>query len=129
LTGKEDGMGYRSDVAAVFYVTDKQKLPEIKLWLTENFPVEEFDSCVRWFTNGMVFECDDVKWYDTYPDVEAFNTAVEKFVDMFCKGDKEKFEGAYEFIRIGEEYEDVEVIREGDYDYLLEFNRSIGTTV
>lgn len=118
-------MGYRSAVAAVLYVTDKTRMPELKLWLTENFPVEHFGEDIRWFDRGMVLECDDVKWYDSFSDVQKFNTAVEAFIDMFCVDNKEVFAGAYEFLRIGEDYTDIEDRREGDCDYLLECNRTI----
>ena len=118
-------MGYQSDVAAVLYVTDKTRMPELKLWLTENFPVEEFSEDIRWFDRGIILECDDVKWYDSFPDVQKFNNAAQAFIDLFCVDNEEVFGGAYEFMRIGEEYEDIEVIRGGNYDYFLECNRTI----
>lgn len=118
-------MGYRSSVAAVLYVTDKTRMPELKLWLTENFPVEEFSEDIRWFDRGIILECDDVKWYDSFPDVQKFNNAAQAFIDLFCAYNKEVFAGAYEFMRIGEEYEDIETIREGEYEPFLECNRTI----
>jgi hypothetical protein len=127
LTGKEDEMGYRSDVAAVFYVTDVEHFPVLKLWLDENFPTKDWDDNIRWFTRGMIFECGDVKWYESYPDVQAFDAAQDKFIDL-CNA--EVSEGTptfnYEFIRIGEELDDVDVTREGiSYEYLLDLNRTI----
>lgn len=122
-------MGYRSNVAAVFYTMKEEDLPVLKLWLDENFPVKEFDDDIRWFDRGMVLECDDVKWYDSFPDVKAFNEAAQAFIDLFCNGEDETIECAYEFMRIGEDIEDIEVIREGSYDYFLECDRSIGISV
>lgn len=124
-------MGYRSDVAAVFYVSEAKHFPMLKLWLDENFPIKEFDENIRWFTRGMIFECDDVKWYESYPDVQAFDAAQDKFIDL-CNA--EVSEGTptfnYEFIRIGENSEDVEVEREGiDYEYLLEVVRNISIDI
>ena len=124
-------MGYRSDVAAVFYVSNKEHLPVLKLWLDENFPIKEFDENIRWFDRGMVFECPDVKWYDSSPDVKAFEFASDKFIDL-CNA--EVSEGTptfnYEFVRIGEEIEDVEVEREGiDYECILEVSRGITVEV
>ena len=124
-------MGYRSDVAAVFYVSEARHFPVLKLWLDENFPIKEFDENIRWFNRGMVFECDDVKWYESYPDVQAFDAAQGKFIDL-CNA--EVSEGTptfnYEFIRIGENIEDVEVEREGiDYEYLLEVVRNISIDI
>lgn len=122
-------MGYRSNVAAVFYAVKQEDFPLIKLWLQENFPMETFNDEVRWFSKGMVFECDNVKWYDDYDDVKAFGAAANKFIEVFCTDANDTPQGAYEFMRIGEDYEDIAVEREGDHDWLLECNRSIGTTV
>ena len=122
-------MGYRSNVAALLYVTDKTRLPELKLWLTENFPIEEFGEDIRWFDRGIILECNDVKWYDSFPDVQKFNNAAQAFIDLFCVGNIEVFGGAYEFMRIGEEYEDIEALNEGDCDYLLECTRSIDIVI
>lgn len=124
-------MGYRSDVAAVFYVSKEEHFPVLKLWLDENFPIKEFDENIRWFDRGMVFECENVKWYDSSPDVQAFNAAQGKFIDL-CNA--EVSEGTptfnYEFIRVGEDYNDVEVEREGiDYEYLLEVVRNISIDI
>lgn len=124
-------MGYRSDVAAVFYVSKVEHFPVLKLWLDENFPIKEFDETIRWFDRGMVFECENVKWYDSSPDVQTFNAAQGKFIDL-CNA--EVSEGTptfnYEFIRVGEDYNDVEVEREGiDYEYLLEVVRNISIDI
>jgi hypothetical protein len=127
LTGEENDMGYRSDVAAVFYVSKAEHYPVLKLWLDENFPINEWDENIRWFDRGMVFECPDVKWYDSYPDVQGFEKAASKFVDL-CND--EVSEGTptfnYELVRIGEDYDDVEVVREGiACEYLLEVSRGV----
>lgn len=124
-------MGYRSDVAAVFYVNKVEHFPVLKLWLSENFPMDTFHDNIRWFDRGMVFECEDVKWYGSFPDVQAFDAAQGKFIDL-CNA--EVSEGTptfnYEFIRIGEDYDDVEVEREGiDYEYLLEVVRNISIDI
>lgn len=124
-------MGYRSDVAAVFYVSKVEHFPILKLWLSENFPMDTFHDNIRWFDRGMVFECPDVKWYDSFPDVKDFESAADKFIDL-CNA--EVSEGTptfdYEFIRVGEDYDDVDVTREGiDGEYLLEVSRSISMEV
>jgi hypothetical protein len=120
-------MGYRSDVAAVFYAVDKKDFPVIKLWLQENFPVEMFENSIRWFNRGMVFEEENVKWYPDYEDVKAFDAAVEKFVEMFCEADRETDPriGAVEIMRVGENYDDIEVDEYGAYEGILECVRSI----
>lgn len=124
-------MGYRSEVTAVFYVSKEEHFPVVKLWLDENFPTKDWDEYIRWFDRGMVFECNDVKWYESYPDVRSFETAADKFIEL-CNA--EVSEGTptfnYEFVRIGEDYDDVDVFREGiNGEYLLGVNRSISTEV
>jgi hypothetical protein len=118
-------MGYRSDVAAVFYATDKKNFPVIKLWLQENFPVEMFKNSIRWFDRGMVFEENNVKWYPDYEDVKAFEVAREKFVELFCNDLKGAVKGAVEIMRVGENYDDIEYDEYGDYEGVLECERSI----
>jgi hypothetical protein len=117
-------MGYRSDVAAVFYAADKKDFPIVKLWLQENFPVEMFKDSIRWFDRGMVFEIENVKWYDDYEDVKAFEESREKFVDMFCI-DNNGAKGAVEIMRVGENYDDIEHDGWGEYEGILECVRSI----
>ena len=117
-------MGYRSDVAAVFYAADKKDFSVIKLWLDENFPMDTFKENIRWFDKGMVFQDTHVKWYPDYDEVKAFNAAVEKFVEMFCE---DNALGAVEIMRVGENYDDIETDEYGDYEGLLELNREIVT--
>ena len=118
-------MGYRSDVAAVFYAADKKDFPIVKLWLQENFPVEMFKDSIRWFDRGMVFEENNVKWYPDYEDVKAFDAAVENFVEMFCEEEEGGNRGAVEIMRVGENYDDIETDEYGDYEGILECVRSI----
>ena len=118
-------MGYRSDVAALFYATEEKDFPVIKLWLDENFPMDTFRSNIKWFDRGMSFYEDNVKWYDDYEEIKAFNAAVSKFIEMFCEDGHEGVQGAYEFMRVGEQYDDIESDCCGDYDNLLEVRREI----
>lgn len=119
-------MGYRSDVAAVFYVAKEKDFPVIKLWLNENFPMEAFKESLRWFDRGLVFNETGVKWYDDYEEVKAFNKVVGKFIDLFCEDDSAT-KGAFEIMKVGEDYDDVESDCYGDYDNLLELKREIVT--
>lgn len=123
-------MGYRSDVTAVFYVSKVEHFPMLKLWLTENFPMDTFHDNVRWFDRGMVFEEDDVKWYDDYDEVKAFTKAVEDYQELVEEFDNSQVEGqpmfCYEFIRVGENYDDVTDENLGYHcEYLLGVNRTI----
>ena len=62
-------MGYRSDVTAVFYVSKPEHLPVLKLWLSENFPMDLFDEHIRWFGRGMILEEQNIKWYQDYDEI------------------------------------------------------------
>ena len=109
-------MGYRSDVKAAFYVKDVKHFPVLKLWLDENFPMEQLGNCIRWFDRGMMFEEECVKWYDDYEDVKAFDAAVDKFLmlvnnDLGVETDAPTF--LYEFVRLGQNYEDIVTEYEG----------------
>jgi hypothetical protein len=120
-------MGYRSEITAVFYTNKKDEWPLLKLFVDENFPkdladclrVECEETRGRW---GFVFRVDDYKWYESYPEVQAFNEFEKRFTAMEkCQ------EGtwAFEFARIGEDYTDIED-RSSDYaDYVLNIARSI----
>jgi hypothetical protein len=117
-------MGYRSDVVALLYTNKPEHLPLLKLWLTANFPMKEFENSIKWFDRGIILKEEHVKWYDEYDDVKLFNSAVHKFVEEFCEA-KGAFDGAYEFMRIGESDDDIESDCCGDYDYLLSCERYI----
>jgi hypothetical protein len=105
-------MGYRSDVVAVFYTYDPNEFPSIKLFIDEHIP--EFfrtDEYMRLFSGGMPrhvqgikFTMNGLKWYPSYPDVQAFEEAIRKFEKLSDGGDK----WLWEFVRLGEEVEDVE---------------------
>jgi len=118
-------MGYRSVVEAVFYTREKGQAPLLKLYVDENFPKnEELRECLTpikannaW---GYQFICDDVKWYESYTFVQEFN----EFAERFSNFGKEK-NWAYEFVRLGEEADDVEEVRSDNADFILSVRREI----
>ena len=121
-------MGYRSDVSAAFYVNTrfKEDWPTLKLFVDENFP-EALKESLRLVEGryhvGYLFEEQHVKWYDSYPEVVAFT----KFVDAYTTlADGEGGPSwAYDFIRIGEDYEDIETVYSAGSDNVLSVVRSI----
>ena len=123
-------MGYRSDVTATFYVKDAKHLSVLKLWLDENFPVGIFQDDILWFDKGMVLTCESVKWYDSYEDVKAFDAAVEKYLELVENSENSEEDDtpvfSYEYVRIGENYDDVETYYGGDAcEYRLGVTREI----
>jgi len=118
-------MGYRSQVAAVIYgdVRDNdEKYDLLKVLMNTTFKdvYTEFEGNAEWHDGKRVleFKMEDVKWYESYPDVKRFMNMLDDI------GDIEGFN--YEFVRIGEESEDIETKSEGSYpEYILSVTRSI----
>jgi hypothetical protein len=79
-----DDMGYRSDVHALFYTTIKEDLPVLKLYMDENYPKDLHDleeiSSNRIY--GYEVKYADVKWYESYDDVKAFNAFRTKYLAL-----------------------------------------------
>lgn len=99
-------MGYRSDVKSVIY-GDKATLDafivstklrhagETLDWIIANCEVHELlgNEAV------LLLQVDNVKWYPEYPETELWDTLCTEAVERgLC----------WEFVRIGEEYEDIE---------------------
>jgi hypothetical protein len=120
-------MGYRSEVKAVFYTEDKEKWPVLKLYMEENFPKEwslELIESSHYY--GYVFSAGDIKWYESYPDVQAFDAFVDAYRNLI-DSESSALSWAYEFIRIGEDTKDIETDSEGNCSYLLTVSRQIET--
>ena len=62
------------------------------------------------------FHADDVKWYESYPDVQCH----EALIALAREWDEDEDNNsgiAYAFVRIGEENDDIEEKSGGDWDY------------
>jgi hypothetical protein len=119
-------MGYRSDVKAAFYATP-DKAAAMKLFVDENFP-EDLAGNLRPINNayyqGYMFEDENVKWYDSYPEVIAFNRFVSNFLEL---AEQEEIKWCYEFVRVGEDTDDIEENLSNYAEYLVYPTRSIET--
>lgn len=116
-------MGYRSEITAVFYARGADEWPLIKLFFAENFPkdwVENLEEVHHRDRSGFVFRVSDYKWYDSYPEVQAFEEFEEKFNRL---GKCAAGTWAYEFARIGEDYTDIENRSSDHADYVLSIVR------
>ena len=119
-------MGYRSEVTAAFYVhkINEDQWPALKLYVDENFP-KELVECLREkksdYHHGYIFSESDVKWYDSYPEVAAFQRFVSNFLEI---ADGEGVPWAYEFVRIGEDSNDIEETSSDSADYVLSVVRT-----
>ena len=116
-------MGYRSSVTAVFY-TSKEKFPVMKLYVDEHFPEEFKGDLTVQGERAYVFKLDDVKWYDSFPDVASFNAFVENFL-KFADGGDDSTPWAYEFVRIGEDGNDLEETYSDGAEYVLSVIRDV----
>ena len=119
-------MGYRSDVAIAMYAVEEKDAPAIKLWLKENFPHEGGgDNAIRWFNRGMIFNVNHVKWYEfDDEDIKGVMSTLDEFEQLFSE-QQDTPEGAYDYIRIGEDDDDVDQRHIGNAEYLVSLQRSI----
>ena len=102
-------MGYRSDVTIIMYPKfgHRDKFAALKLYVDENLP-DQFEVVGEGYDRYLHCYIDGVKWYEGYEEVDVYTRAFSEWEGMFR--DEEEQEAPlfhYEFIRIGEEYEDV----------------------
>jgi hypothetical protein len=108
----------------IFYARKPEQYPVIKLFVEENFPNmhDVFDKTEHPEKLMLEYRAEMVKWYPEYENVQAMNTFITKFVELFDSEDSE-IDGAYEYARIGEDIEDVETDMSGSADYFLGITR------
>jgi len=122
-------MGYRSDIVALIYPdTDtkheyKEPYEALKTLMNTTFKevTDTWNDYVEWHddVNCLKFKIDDVKWYESDPDVQIFMDMMKFFrseAQGYCT----------EFIRIGEDYDDAEEEHTGENQlYLTHIRRTI----
>jgi hypothetical protein len=129
-------MGYRSQVTAVIYPdapTDPLGPGGYKEYATEKYEAlrflmgTKFEQIMdKWFggeaswddrNHRLVFEMQDVKWYEGYEDVQAFEAMLVEVTELgYCS----------EIMRVGEEIADIEHRTYGeDLQYVLNVERTI----
>ena len=120
-------MGYRSNVSIAFYTQNKDKLPfaAIKLWFDENFAKTCPDpDHIDEGEDHIVVHYNDWKWYESYPEVHAVNDAMALFDETFNTDDRDSH-AVREFVRVGEEPNDVEEDRSDYHEWRLTVSRTI----
>jgi len=118
-------MGYRSDVAICIYgPKDKMTALVAAARIQGCMPDSDLP-----YSNGFhVFDLEDrklmihayyegVKWYDGYPEVDTWH----EFLGQAAEFD----DLSTEFIRMGENEDDIEMKRQGDCQWYLGANRSV----
>lgn len=120
-------MGYRSDVTVAIYPDERnqEKYDTLKVLMGTTFKDVSFDDCMNWHDNkcALVYNIIDMKWYDSYPEVQAFLRMLASLA-----GETEDGIGGYnyEMVRLGEDADDTEQSQGGDYiEYCLSVNRDV----
>ncbi len=125
-------MGYRSDVTIVMYPKfgHRDKFAALKLYVDENLP-DQFEVVGEGYDQYLHCYIEGVKWYDGYDEVQIYNKVFGDWDEMFADPDdpiaKEGLQAEpifnYEFLRIGEDYEDVEYHHSCGADHALNMSR------
>lgn len=109
-------MGYRSDVTCIMYTrnpTDNGAGAVMTTWLKQN--IHESDmQYFEFHDTEVIFIAEDWKWYESYADIQRLEKLFNDFKETFC-GDEIQYECdfAYEFMRVGENYDDIETYQAG----------------
>lgn len=135
-------MGYRSDVDIAFYVPigSDTAYPLLKLWFDANYPHTEAKD--EWCASidydeenrAILVGYQDVKWYDGYDHVKVVEKTFDDIdklihndtITTVTEGDTDAvpFDIAWEFVRIGEDDNDIETRASDNADYVIAVNRS-----
>ena len=126
-------MGYRSVVEAVFYTRNEEEYPSMRLYIEANFPYADWmRECLSpinaprvW---GYHFIADNIKWYESYPEIQEFNQFADKFIEFADSKEnmpEKQLSWAYEFVRLGEQADDVEEHRSDNAEFILSVCREI----
>jgi hypothetical protein len=106
-------MGYMSDVVIAFAFNSKEQIDEVMAIYRMHKLVQEHDLAKEWQINqwggevwGLTYSADNVKWYESYEDVQGFEHMVNVVVDF--AENRNGFEYAYRKIRLGEDETDIE---------------------
>ena len=121
-------MGYRSDVTIVMYPKRKEDFALLKLYADETFPdtfeVHEDNNRIEGF-RYLMLEFEGIKWYEGYEEIDVYTRAFSEWDTLFrdeAEPDDEPL-FHYEFVRIGEDYEDIVYDRSLDSDMILGVER------
>ena len=124
---KEIAMGYRSDVAYTIRFTDDHDTNNNQSFYTFLMEAKANPRCaialaeveIDYKHKAFRFIAHDVKWYESYPDVDSHTALFEQAKDWVQQTLDQQIHctlGAI-FTRVGEQTDDVEEIAVGDYDF------------
>jgi hypothetical protein len=99
---------------------DEAGMAFVKAWLNTHI-AEEDKELFEFNDNTVVFSVEQWKWYESYHDIQRLEKLFEDFMELCERGSNYRME----FIRVGENYDDIER-RESDTSHgLLRLKRSI----
>ncbi len=107
-------MGYRSDIAIAFAFKTKEQIEELMAIYRMNEKVQKYECEKHWNIHdwgeswGLTLTINNVKWYDAYEDVQAFEYMHDLVLEFYAN--REGFRYAYRMILIGEEDKDIVVV-------------------
>jgi len=130
-------MGYRSDVTVLMYAGTPEEQVMVNEWVKGQLAKRGADSDLHEnfdFMHRMVrFDAEQWKWYDSYEPVQWLEKLFEDYVDIFCStlknptvetlNDERTY--AIEYVRVGENYEDIETWDKGESQGRLYVSRQI----
>ena len=110
----------------------RDKFAALKLYVDENLP-DEFKVVGEGDRRYLHCYIDGVKWYDSYEEVDTYSKLFSEWDELFADPDdpsaKEGLQAdtifQYEFMRIGEDYEDVEYHQSYGADHALNMSREV----
>jgi len=120
-------MGYRSDVTIVMYPKKEEDYAMLKLFVDENLPdkfEEHWCQQAEVFRKYLVLELEGTKWYGDYPEVVVYSNTFNNWDEWFKdKNEPDTPLFHFEFVRIGENYEDITHETSAGADEILTIKR------
>jgi len=102
-------MGYRSDVTCIMYTNDPKDKGAgaiMSAWLKHHIHKDDVQ-CFEFHDTEVIFIAEDWKWYESYTDIQRLEKLFADFQETFCHQHHDSLYG-FEFMRLGENYDDVE---------------------
>ena len=125
-------MGYRSSVVCLMYgnndIGDNTIVKEFVRSRVEAYSGEASEHVRDAFDYsgwGVKFECQDWKWYDSYPDVQFLEQLFDEFEELVIGDDASNTSYALEYVRVGEDIEDIDQRFRGAHEGRLDVDRVI----
>lgn len=119
-------MGYRSDVTCIMYTNDPKDKGAgaiMSAWLKQRIHDDDMQ-CFEFHDTEVIFIAEDWKWYESYTDIQRLEKLFADFQETFCHQHHDSLYG-FEFMRLGENYDDVEQRAAGVRACRLRLSRSI----